>query len=163
MNEILNTILKDTFSLAQLKHRIRILKSNLLRTFFDNQPSHIYEGVLSHQDLNWLKSLPSDFYQQFNKNNVYQIFSSLDDNSANLPILIMYLTFEPDEATLNLLGLFTRKQFNNPSLMLDIKFDPNLIAGIALVWKGVLRDYSLRLRIESKKSEILEGFKRFLR
>ena len=34
MDEILAIILKDTYSLSQLKTRLRILKSNLLKTFF---------------------------------------------------------------------------------------------------------------------------------
>lgn len=161
MNEILAIILKDTFAQTQLKYRLRILKSNLLRTFFGtaNLP-------VSPEDLDWLKSLPADFYQRFNKDNVYQIFSGLDSEIAKLQILTIYLTFEPDNATINQIGAFTRKIFSslgNLPLILDIKFNPNLIAGTALSWKGIYRDYSLRQRIESRKGEISEGFKKFLR
>lgn len=163
MNQILTTILANTYSLTQLKHRVRILKTNLLKTFFGTEPGYTSEVNLAPQDLNWLKSLPADLYQKFTKENVYQIFSDLDDNIAHLPILTMYLTFEPDEPALTQLGSFTRKQFSLPNLLLDIKLDPNLIAGTALVWKGRYKDYSLRLKIEEKKSEIFTGFRRFLR
>lgn len=163
MDNVLTIILKDTYSLTQFKHRVRILKANLLKTFFSGEAGHTPEMSIAPQDLNWLKSLPLDFYQKFTQENVYKIFSDLDDQAARLPILTMYLTFEPDEASLSQLGSFTRKQFNLPPLLLDIKFDPNLIAGAVLVWKGVYKDYSLRLKIESKKSEIWEGFRRFLR
>ena len=41
--------------------------------------------------------------------------------------------------------------------------DPRLIAGAALVWKGVYRDYSLRAKLEQKRQELLEEFRKFLR
>lgn len=159
MNDILNTILKDTFSLSLLKHRLNILKTNLIKTFFG---SNTEELSLSAEDLNWLKSLPLSFYQQFNKDNVYKIFSDLETEIVKLKVLTMHLTFEPDEATLGQIGIFARKTFD-PILLLDIKLNPSLIAGTALVWKGTYRDYSLLAKIEEKKPEILEGFKKFLR
>ena len=152
--------MNDVLTLTQFRHRIRLLKSNLLKTFFGGESEAI---SLSAQDLNWLKSLPESFYQKFNKENVYEIFSALEKTSDNLPILTMYLAFEPDEITLSQIGPVARKTFNLPLLLLDIKVDPNLIAGTALSWKGVYRDYSLRTKIEEKKTEISNGFKRFLR
>lgn len=159
MNDFLPIILKDIFSLNQYKTRVRLLKSNLLKTFFGGEN----EISLSlPQELNWLKSLPEDFYQKFNKDNVYQIFSNLDKEIAKLPTLTILLTFEPDDTILSNLGTFARNMFGLP-LMLDIKFDPRLIAGAVLIWKGVYRDYSLRAKIEEKKVVISESFKKFLR
>lgn len=158
-DEIFDIILKDTYSLSQLKHRLRILKSNLLKTFFGSESENI---PLSAQDLDFLKSLPENFYEKFNKDNVYQKFTELDQKINTLDILTMYLPFETDEATVNQISLFARKTFR-PTLILDIKLDPNLIAGTSLVWKGIMRDYSLRAKIQEKKGEILQGFKRFLK
>ena len=160
MDDILALILKDTYSLTQFKHRMRLLKSNLLRAFFGGQTENLSPST---QDSNWLKSLPESFYQKFNQENVYKIFSDLEKMSTGLPILTMYLTFEPDDVTLNQLGILTRKTFDSISLLLDIKIDPNLIAGTALSWKGVYKDYSLKAKIEEKRNEIAQGFKRFLR
>ncbi len=158
MNDILNTILKDTFSLTAFKHRVNLLKSNLLKTFFGGEST----PTLSPSDLNWLKSLPVNFYQNFNKDNVYQIFSELEEKEGKLPTLTIYLTFEPDEATVANIGAFARNTFKLP-LMLDIKLDPILIAGAAISFKGVYKDYSLRAKIEEKKGEILQNFNKFLR
>lgn len=157
MDEILAIILKDTYSLSQLKHRLRILKSSLLKVFFGGQ-----DLSFSPAELNWLKSLPNQFYQKFNKDNVYQIFAEIEKETNNLKTLTMYLTFEPDEATLSQLGNYVRANFSQ-TLVLDIKLNPTLIAGTALVWNGVYRDYSLKAKLESKKAEILQEFKRFLR
>lgn len=159
MNEILAIILTTTYSSTQLKHRLRLLKSNLLKTFF-GQAGEDLPAI--PQDLNWLQSLPDNFYQQFNANNVYKIFSDLEDQTHNLPILTLYLTFEPDEATLAQISTFTRKLFSS-NLLLDIKLDPNLIAGTALVWNGVYKDYSLRNQLTAKKTQLWTEFRKFLR
>lgn len=157
MDNILATILKDTFSLSQLKHRLRILKSNLVETLFSEATT-----TVSPADLNWLKSLPPTFYSQFNKDNIYSIFFELDIAVRKSAVLTVYLAFEPDDTTVSQIGLFARKTFL-PSLLLDVKLDPNLIAGAALVWKGMYRDYSIKAMLEAKKAEILQGFKKFRR
>lgn len=168
MDEIFGTILKNTYSLGQLKHRLRILKANLLKTFFDPTPevkkSDYTSGAnLAPSDLVWLKSLPAGFYQKFTRDNIYKIFSDIENAGGNLSVLTLYLSFEPDESALSQIGSFARKTFNLPYLLLDIKIDPSLIAGTALSWKGVYRDYSLRSQLALKKRELWEGFKRFLR
>lgn len=158
MDDTLAIILKDTYSLTQLKHRLRILKVNLEKNFFGGT-----EENFTAADLNWLEFLPENFSQRFDKNNIYEIFANLDKTSAQLPILTIYLTFEYNDVTAAQIGSYARTAFNQPLLLLDIKFDPLLAGGTALVWKGVYKDYSLRKMIEDRKSEILQSFKRFLR
>lgn len=158
MDEILSIILKDTYSLTQFNHRFRILKSSLLKTFFGGPGES-----MNPQDLNWLQSLPEGFYRQFTKDNVYDILGKVERKNTELTLLTMYLTFEPDDTALTQIGAVARKTFGLPFLLLDIKFDPRLIAGAALAWKGVYRDYSLRSKIEGRKLEILQEFKKFLR
>lgn len=158
MNEILNTILKDTYTLKDLKHRLNILKSYLSQSFFGT-------GAimrLEEKDSAWLKSLPSSMGQHFNKDNISTVFAELEKGANQLKTLVIYLAFEPDQSGLALIGNYARKTFGN-SLLLDIKYDPNLIAGAAFVWKGIYKDYSLRASIEQKKALILDSFKKFLR
>ena len=157
MDQILPIILKDTYCLTQFKHRLNILKSYFLQTFFGGPKT-----ILNQKDEDFLKSLPPLFFQQFNKDNVYNMFNDIENQIKKLPALTIYLTFAADDQTLSQIGSFVRKAYN-PSLMLDVKLDPNLIAGAALVWKGIYRDYSLRTGIEQKKAEILQSFKKYLR
>ena len=74
MNNILNTILKDSYTLTQLKHRLAVLKADLLQNLYGNQMNQKFEA----QDVNWLKSLPANFYQSFNKDNTTTLFSDLE-------------------------------------------------------------------------------------
>ena len=152
----MNDILKDTFTLSQLKSRIRALKGSFLKKFFGGE---IPNTAL---DLNWISSLPPSFNQQFTKDNVYRIFDELEAQISKLPILTIYLTFEPDEATTYQIGSFARKTFRN-TLLLDIKLDPALLAGCALVWNGVYKDFSLRAKLQENRVKILDNFKKFLR
>ncbi|MCR4305577.1 MAG: F0F1 ATP synthase subunit delta [Candidatus Daviesbacteria bacterium] len=180
MDDILAAILKDTYSLTQYKHRVMILKAHLVQSFFGGGPTlHLpgegqvtasthLEGVASEvnlggQDTAWLNSLPESFYKQFTKDNVYDIFSNLEKQSNTLQVLTLYLTFEPDDATLNQIGTRARTAFGFPALVLDIKLNPNLIAGTTLSWKGRMRDYSLKAKLEEKRQELSEEFRKFLR
>ena len=79
----------------------------------------------------------------------------------SLRVLTLYLTFDPDEEALSQIGGYVRTNFPNIQL-LDIKFDPNLIAGAALSSGGVYKDYSLRTKINERKAVILDNFKKFL-
>lgn len=161
--DYLAEILKDTYSVASLTHRLRILKSYISNHIFGNQKEEIAAG-----DTSWLSTLSPLFYQEFNTQNVTEIFTGIDNQINKLKILTMFLPFEADEKTIKEIGQYSRKAFTSEGgagyqmLLLDIKFNPNLSAGCALSWNGVYKDYSLRARIQARKDEILESFKRFL-
>lgn len=158
MDNILETILKETYSLSLLKHRMRILKSYLTQKLFGSQ-----KAVFSQADLNWLNSKDQTFYQEFTRENVYQLLNELEKQLNQMVPLVIYFPFEANDETLAQIGNFTRTIFAKPNLLLEAKFDPKLIAGCALSFKGIYKDYSLRAKIEQKKGEILESFKKFSR
>ena len=157
MDEVLNAILKDTYTYTHLKHRLRVLKSYLISKLFTSTPP-----PLETSDDDWLNSLQPNFYQQFNKDNVYQIFSDLEAKIAQSPKLLVYIPFTAPYQTVAQIGQFIRSLFGK-DLLFDTKFNPDLIAGCAISWHGVYRDYSLRAKIDQRKGEILESFKKFLR
>lgn len=159
MNNIGDTILKDTFTLLQLRHRLRVLKSHLLKALFGMDKTPPFD----QKDLGWLSTLPQSFFQNFSKDNVYKIFDELEKYLANLPTLIIYLPIEASENISLQIGSYARQAFQNPKIILDTKYDPALIAGAALVWRGMYRDYSLRSRVEARKEELLAGFKKYLK
>lgn len=156
-NNILNVILTNTYTLSELKHRLSSLKSFLEQQFFGGGKQD-----LSQIDTAWINSLPPTFLQNFNKDNLSAAFEELQKQITKLQTLTLYLTFDPDTDSIQQIGEFARKTFSQ-LIILDIKYDSNLIAGSALVWKGVYKDYSLRSKIDERKGEILESFKKFLR
>lgn len=156
--DILTIILRNTYSITQLKHRLSILKSHLLKSIFNSNQ----DLVLTQSESAWLSSLSKEFLTQFNKDNIYKIFEDLEKQIANLKPLIIYLTFEPDDDTLTKIGEQVRKVFGR-IILLDIKYNPGLIAGASFVWNGRSKDYSLKTIIEGNKTVILDSFKKFLR
>lgn len=156
--DILNIILQNTYSLTQLKHRLNLLKAYLEGQIFGTEKPQTF----NFQEDPWIKNLSHDLLSGFNKDNLTLSFENIQKQIASLETLTLYLTFDPDELTLTQLGEHIRKTFGR-IIMLDIKYDPNLIAGVALVWKGLYKDYSLRSKIEEKKAEIMQGFQQFLR
>lgn len=158
MDNILTIILKDTYTLSGLKHRIRILRAYLENALFGGGQKTDF----SPQDFAFISSLGQVDLGQFTKDDLYQKFQNFEAEISKLPILTIYLPFESTDASSLQIGSYIRKSFNR-IMLLDPKFDPNLIAGCSLVWNGVYRDYSLRAKIEQRKEEILESFRGYLR
>lgn len=158
MSDIVEIILKDTFTLPKLNKRVRILRSFLENRLFASDRQTSFEET----DLAWLKNLGEPFLDQFNQKNIYEILTETEDKIKKLAPLIIYLPFPVNDQSEVQIGSYMRKLFPNIYLF-DPKFDPNLIAGCAFSWKGVLKDYSLRARVEEKKAEVLSGFKKYLR
>lgn len=158
MDNLLNTILKDTYTLTQFKKRLRLLQSYFQQKFFNaaqNEPLDLRDDL-------WLNSLPKSFLDGFNKNNLSEIMADLTNKINLMPVVTIFLGFEASEEILNQIGIKVRNLFGQ-GLILDIKYNPALIAGCSLSWKGIYRDYSLHSRIIERKLPILQSFKRFLR
>lgn len=159
MDGILEIILKDTFTQNLLKHRVLIAKSYLLKAVFGN----VHSMELDQKDMDWLNSLPDSFYKKFNKDNIYQIFEDLEKRIDLLPTIIIYIPIESTDEVSSKICSFVRKTYQNPLIILNIKYNPTLIAGCAISWKGIYRDYSLKSKIEERKNEVYESFRKFLR
>lgn len=155
--DILSSILSGTYTLSKLNHRLHILKNYLLSQLFTKDSKESTEVI--EEDLAWLKSLSQDFYKQFSKDNIYDIFEKIEMQLKNIPTLIMYLTFEPTDSQSQELGRYVRESFL-ANIILETKLNPELIGGCVLIWKGVLRDYSIREKINQKREVILADFKK---
>lgn len=164
--DILEIILKNTYSLSQLKRRIRALKEYLSVKIYSTKDVSQYLPAgrqgLDEQDAKWIKSLPEDFLSRFSSDNISTIFSDIEAEIQKLPILTIFISIEATEEVSEQIGTFIRNNFSTFKLI-ETKYDPSLIAGCALSQNGVYRDYSLRASVEEKKMEILGNFKKFLR
>lgn len=160
---VLNTILNTTYTLSELRKRVNILKNYLtLKLFGDIHEWGKVVNQFNPDEIAWLQSLEKSFLDSFNKDNVNPIFESIEKSLSQTNILNIYLPFETNSQINSSLGQNLRKLFDR-IILLDVKFDPNLIAGCALSWQGIYRDYSLRKRIEDNKAQIMAGFKKYLK
>lgn len=165
MDNSLNTVLKDTYTVPTLQKRLRALRAYLLHRFFSSLPDKQdnLKGVdLTVNDLSWIYSLGNDFISGFSRDNVYSKLQQLEDEAKKLPLVTLYLAFEPNDEAVRLIGEFLRNQFS-ASIIFEYKINPALIGGAALAWKGVYKDYSVKELINQKQSEILMSFKTYLK
>lgn len=158
MDQVWTVIISNTYTLHSLKNRLRVLKEYLSQKLFATQSV----PNLTQEEAAWLNSLGESFTQSFNKDSLSSIFSALETKLNQAQSLTLYLPFEPRPEDFESLGKWVRATFNKPELLLDVKFDPELIAGCALSWKGIYRDYSLRKKIEDNKEQLLGLFKKYL-
>lgn len=153
---ILNIILANTYTLPDLKHRLRILRAYLEDRVFGNK-----NQVFESQDENWLNSLPLDLLNQFNKDNLTSLLENLEQQINELHPLVLYLSFEPDQNTITSISSWIRQNLSQKPV-LEIKYDPSLIGGCALVKEGIYKDYSIKAKIEEQKDLILQEFKKYI-
>lgn len=156
MNDILPIILNETYTQTQLKRRLRLLKAYIDSRLFSSGQK------LVEQDSYWISSLGESFYQNFTKENFHNLFEKIEKQIDALNLLIVYLPIELPDKEIPMLGKKVRLMFNQVSLI-EIKLDPTLIAGCALIFGGLYKDYSIRSKIQEKRMEILSTLKGFLR
>ncbi|MBI3486106.1 hypothetical protein HY025_04155 [Candidatus Daviesbacteria bacterium] len=157
-DQILNTILKDTYTQTQLNRRLRLLKESLNNQFFGVKNNLFIEL----EDQNWLDSLDKTIFSQFSQENFNAQFQKLEELGKQIPVLSLYLSFDPPLEEIAKLSNYFRTNFS-PNFLFEIKLDPNLVAGSALVWKGVYKDYSLRKYIDDQKERLISEFKQFIK
>ena len=154
MDDIFQKIAINTYTVHDMAHRVRILRSYLEMQIFKKY----VEADQAPEDQAFINSLGGEFLKQFNSDNIAQIFEAVEKKISQITPLVIYLPFEMPAQEIDRLGLNLRKDFGQ-NFFYEIKFDPDLIAGCALVWKGIYKDYSLRSTIAQKREEILESFK----
>lgn len=156
--KLFNKIIAETYTLTQLQRRLETLRLYLnIRLFKKNTDTSL---PIPEDDLNWLISLGDDFYKEINVKNHLEVFTKLESLSkSQVPITIVIPFDIPGGEIIHLVS--NLRSDLNRLILVEIKHDPELIAGCALVYKGVYRDYSIRAKIEQNKEKILEGLKNY--
>lgn len=173
IDTILDQILSSTYTKHQLYRRHRLLKDFFNYKFFqegrnfsiqDSLGKFSSQGKALHSDLNWLNSLGEGFFNLVSLQEFQGSFQSLEDKFNSLNLTIVYLPFIVNEETMisgekNLLssigGWF--KENLGKNTIIDIRFNPDLIAGAAISYGGVYKDYSIHSILQHKKEEIIKS------
>ncbi len=174
MNEeqIIDKILEQTFTRPQLARRTRVLRDFIsfrlykisegpplplpkqIELYLALHQKDLSELNLLRQEGNWLIALGEQFLSLFTPQNSSQIFKLLEEYAATIRPIFVYLPFEmPDQEVLNLGQWF--KQNIGKGTLYEINYDGDLIAGCALSYRGVYRDYSLKRKF-SENSQLIQ-------
>jgi hypothetical protein len=158
--ELFKAILTNTYTARKLQKRVRVLKMYMLGKIYNSTIQPLDESEMEEEKA-WFESINFNFVSEITKDNVYQIFASLEARIKSIPLLTVYVAFDMPQEEITRLGKALRQVYGEQFLF-DIKFDPNVIGGAAFVWNGVYRDFSVRSMIESRKKEILSEFRTFV-
>lgn len=160
-DKLFSTILNETYTQASLNRRLRALRTYINLRLFTKEMGPKAEDF-DPDDLHWLISLGDDFYLKFNKDNFDNLLDAFEKKIPNLPVLTIFIPFDMPGGEQIHMGELLRKRYGR-GFLFEIKHDGELLAGCALVWKGVYRDYSIRHRIEENKARVLANLKGFLK
>lgn len=150
--EIVKEFLEDVYTKDQALEKFDLLEKFLVDKFFSSSSPQLPSS---------LKGLSDEFYNYFTREEVYQKLSSLEKTLNRLKPLIIYLAFDPPQREIRELGRFIKDRMDK-DIILEIRKNPSLVAGCALVWKGRYRDFSLRKIFQEKNDKILDIFSRYL-
>jgi hypothetical protein len=154
-DKILNKIAETTFTLRDMQKRLRVLKIYLIIKLFGTTETPEQEV---EAEMPWLNSLGEEFFQQFNKENIYQVFEELEKKLSLISPITIYLAFDPPKEATNSIGIWLRQNTKNHPIF-DVRVDPNLIGGSAVSKNGQYKDYSLRSRFAQNNPRITEIIK----
>lgn len=162
--DLLDQVLATTYTLPDALSRLRTLKDLILLELFGHgeQPNADKAPESTGKQPGWFASLGKEFFHTFTRENVYKIFDEMEVEVKKIQPLVMYLPFELPDEEMEQVGQHLRQLFGKRFLV-DIKFDSKLIAGTALVWGGVYKDYSLHKKMEDNRQTILNNLKGFLK
>jgi F0F1-type ATP synthase delta subunit len=169
---LIDPIIYLSITTNQAIRRIRVVKAFVNFILFENKDQKDFDRSLvefaqdrekrkladSHlqEDILFIRSLGIQYFSQFTAKNIGDIFSEVDKRVDEGKIITLYIPFNIPEDELAKLGGWFKSNLGNTTL-LDISYDPNIIGGCAISYKGVYKDYSLREKINQNKNRILES------
>lgn len=156
MNEdqLLHVLLTTTFVKSDISRRLGIIREYVNQRFFTSGEKKdvnkfLALGNLSVEDQRVLTDWDDDFFQTFTKENASGLFDTLDREVQNLPVINLYVPMELGSQDVVKIGTWMRKNLD-PSVLIELHFDPSTFGGCALAWEGMYHDYSLHHTLRTK-------------
>lgn len=161
--------LVQSFTKLEAIRRFRVLKDFLNYRFFNLEPGidraaafQKFVGEYSQTnsranleyDIAFVQSLSDQFIDQFTAKTAKTLLTQIEDGIKNAPAVILYVAFELPDPELKRIGQYFKTNFG-PEILVDIQFNPALIGGCALSYKGIYRDFSIKQKIEQRQKELL--------
>jgi hypothetical protein len=156
-DQVTQKILSNSYTKGDIARRLRFLRQYLETCFFKPDETDMTKFLLSEHattdDIDAFISWGKTFFDGFTKENAYKIIEDIEKYIKTMPMISLYIPYEPVPAELVKLGKWFRANVRE-TILIDMKIDPTLLGGCAFVWQGNYRDYSLRYYMEKKRDEI---------
>jgi len=166
--QFIDEILKDTFTLDAFRKRFQALRLRIEGSVYNSgneekkeEPEN--QTAPAKDQEKWLESFDGKLLSGITNDQFNAIKQHVDAFINSTPPLAIYFVFSLEEAQVKQVGEWLRKNLNNPKLVFDIKVDPGLIGGCAVVYKGVYRDYSLKGKISQNREQLVGEFRKYFK
>ncbi|MFA5932487.1 MAG: F0F1 ATP synthase subunit delta [Microgenomates group bacterium] len=162
--DLLTIILSDTYIKNQAEKKVLALKNYLLSSLFtEGKKTMTAKTTADNPELDiWIKSLDEKIIKGITPQNVYSVFDKTEADIKAVEPLVLYLPYDLPGEEITQIGRMLRKDYG-PKFLIEVTIDPNLIAGCALSYKGIYKDYSVKQRISDNKEAILKSFKQYVK
>lgn len=154
---LFDQIIANTYTVSDLHRRVQLVKTYLTGKFF-SKGSELRQDR-DGSDRTWLASLD---LRGVTKDNLSETLHQLEEQAKNVEPLILFLPLLPPHNEVQALGERVRKDFGN-RLLVELRLEPLLIAGAAVAYKGIYKDYSLRQSLKENHDTLVAGFKKYMR
>ncbi len=171
MNQVLTIILKETYTKTSLLRRVRLAKDVANFALFHLQDPNLSleitlekllaatpAGPLKTQveaNKDWLLSLGDNFFKQFDKSQINVIFNQIQSEIEVLKSITIYLPFEIYDRDIQSLGQWFKKNVGQEAIF-EFAYAPDLIGGCSLSYKGIVKDYSIKTRVQLNRQALIQ-------
>lgn len=155
--QLMSLFISNCYTTHKVNKRVRNLKNFLTQKIFNSEG---LDEEIDSEELEWVSNLDESLLEKINKDNLGPIFQKIDADLKALKVLTIYFAVQIPQNELDRLGIWLRQNFLK-DMLFESRLDPTLLAGSALVWNGVYKDYSIRAKIQEKKIQLIESLKTF--
>lgn len=154
------TILNNTYTKKDLQRRLRLLRQYLESKEYKKGSKMTLSTFLktketSEDDLQAMKSWGSSFWKKFNKKNLYSLLKKLKEEFEEVDVITVFSPIELDAAAREKMGNWFKKNISD-NILIDLRYDPTLSIGCALVHHGRWGDFSLGYFLRDKRNDIMK-------
>jgi hypothetical protein len=172
-------IMKTTFTKNQLLRRVRLLndfisfrlfspegiqagdlRAQIMKFFAVHAKGNAGELDVIAQEADWLNSLEESFFSHFTKENFNIAFEALEKELKDAVPVILYLPFFMPEKEQQEVGSWFKKNVAS-HILFETNFNPSLVGGCAVSYRGEMRDYSILGQMEANKQIIIDNLNTF--
>lgn len=177
--ELTKTLLATTYTKAQSLRRLRLIQDFLNYWVFtphdQNEANQKITEFITNEtnitpaDQQWAIQFFTDFVarvgdlsDQMHRTQILSTLEAAQNNIAKTEILKLYIPFDMPGDQLLRLGQWVKTNIS-PLVLMEIHYNGALLAGCAMSWKGVYRDYSLGGKVAQNRAEIIQSLTTFKR
>ncbi len=150
INELMMTLVAQSYSHSEISYKIGILKDFFEYIFFVAHSTQINADTIklfsqnsdrADADISFLEALPTSLFESFTQESFYEKLKELSKEEKQLPTLSIVVPVILDAKNVALIGEWVRTEVGS-NVLLNIDIDKEVSAGCQIIWHNTLHDFS---------------------